>query len=167
LRASGVSVALVRKAQSMTKRYFEDFVVGERLPLGSRQVSRSEIIAFAAEFDPQPFHLDERAGDNAIIGGLMASGWHVGALFMALLCKGFLLESSSMGSPGIETMQWRKPVRPGDTLTASSTVVEARASESRPEMGIVRFRHEVINQHGDIVMWLDNAILFGRRGASK
>jgi len=147
----------------MAKRYFEDFVVGESLPLGSRQVSRNEIIAFAAEFDPQPFHLDERAGNNLVGGGMMASAWHVGSLFMTLLCDGFLLESSSMGSPGIETLQWQNPVRPGDTLTASSTVVETRASKSRPEMGIVRFRHEVVNQHGDVVLWLDNAILFGRR----
>lgn len=149
----------------MAKRYFEDFVAGETLPLGSRQVTRAEIIAFAAEFDPQPFHLDERAGGGGPVGGLMASGWHVGALFMNMLCNGFLLESSSMGSPGIESLKWRKPVRPGDTLTASSTVVEARASKSRPEMGIVRFRHEVVNQTGEVVMWLDNAILFGRRGS--
>jgi acyl dehydratase len=147
----------------MAKRYFEDFVVGEKLPLGSRHVSRGEIIAFAAEFDPQPFHLDERAGDGPGWGP-MASGWHVGALFMNMLCSGFLLDSSSMGSPGIESLKWQRPVRPGDTLTASSTVVETRVSKSRPEMGIVRFRHEVANQAGETVMWLDNAILFGRRG---
>lgn len=147
----------------MAQRYFEDFVAGETLPLGSRQVTRAEIIAFAAEFDPQPFHLDEHAGGDGPVGGLMASGWHVGALFMNMLCNGLLLESSSMGSPGIESLKWRKPVRPGDTLTASSTVVETRASKSRPEMGIVRFRHEVVNQAGEMVMWLDNAILFGRR----
>jgi acyl dehydratase len=149
----------------MAKRTFEDFVAGEVLPLGSRHVTRAEIIAFAAEFDPQPFHLDERAATNMPVGGLMASGWHVGALFMNMLCSGLLLESSSMGSPGIETLKWRRPVRPGDTLTASSTVIEARASRSRPDMGIVRFRHEVVNQAGDVVMWLDNSILFGRRGA--
>jgi acyl dehydratase len=149
----------------MAKLYFEDFVVGETLPLGSRHVTRGEIIAFAAEFDPQPFHLDERAGGEARpLSGLMASGWHVGALFMSMLCRGFLLDSSSMGSPGIESLKWRKPVRPGDTLTASSIVVETRVSNSRPEMGIVRFRHEVVNQANELVMWLDNSIMFGRRG---
>ena len=101
-----------------------------------------------------------------MVGGLIASGWHVGGLFMSLLCGGFLLESSSMGSPGIETLKWQRPVRPGDTLTAFSIVIEARASKSRPEMGIVRFRHEVINQAGETVMWLENPILFGRRGAA-
>ena len=149
----------------MAKRYFEDFAVGERLPLGTRHVTRAEIIAFAAEFDPQPFHLDERVAGDAMVGGLIASGWHVGAMFMNLLCGGFLVESSSMGSPGIETLKWQRPVRPGDTLTGYSIVIEARASKSRPEMGIVRFRHEVVNQAGEIVMWLENPILFGRRGA--
>lgn len=149
----------------MAQRYFEDFTVGEVLPLGSRQVSRAEIIAFAAEFDPQPFHLDELAGGDSVVGGLFASGWHVTALFMKMLCTGFLLESSSMGSPGIETLKWRRPVRPGDRLTASSTVIEVRTSKSRPEMGIVRFRHEVVNQAGEAVMWLENPIMFRRRGA--
>lgn len=144
-------------------RYFEDFIVGETLPLGRRSISRAEIIAFAAEFDPQPFHLDERAAGTEPIGGLMASSWHVGALFMNILCNGLLLDSSSMGSPGIETLKLLRPVRPGDTLTASSTVVAARASASRPEMGIVRFRHEMVNQADDVVMWIDNAIMFGRR----
>lgn len=148
----------------MGKRYFEDFFVGENLPLGSRHVTRAEIIAFAAEFDPQPFHLDERAGDVESIGGLFASGWHVTAVFMNMMCKGFLLDSSSMGSPGIETLKWQHPVRPGDTLNASSTVIEIRASKSRPEMGVVRFRHEVVNQAGEVVMWLENPIMFARRG---
>lgn len=149
----------------MAKRYFEDFVPGETLLLGTRHVTRSEIIAFAAEFDPQLFHLDERGAAELPVAGLMASGWHVGALFMNMLCDGFLMESSSMGSPGIESLRWTVPVRPGDTLTASSVVIEARASKSRPEMGIVRFRHEVVNQTGDVVMWMDNSIMFGRRGA--
>jgi acyl dehydratase len=148
----------------MPMRYFEDFIVGETIALGSRHVTRAEIIAFATEFHPHPAHLDERAEGHALVEGLMASGWHTGAIFMNLLCSGFLVESTSMGSPGIDTLKWQKPVRPGDTLTAASTVVEARASRRRPEMGIVRFRHEVVNQAGETVMWLDNSILFGRRG---
>ena len=146
-------------------RYFEDFIVGATLPLGSRHVTRAEIIAFAAEFDPQPFHLDEHAGGETLLGGLIASGWHVSALFMNMLCAGFLLESSSMGSPGIDTLKWRRPVRAGDTLTGQSIVLEARPSKSRPAMGIVKFRHEVANQAGAIVMWLENPILFARREA--
>jgi acyl dehydratase len=145
----------------MVQRYFEDFVVGEVIPLGSHQVTRAEIIAFAAEFDPQPFHLDERQGADSMVDGLIASGWHVSGLFMRMLCDGFLLQSSSLGSPGIETLKWQKPVRPGDTLTARATVIEVRRSKSRPEMGIVRFRSEVENQAGEVVMWLENPILFG------
>jgi acyl dehydratase len=152
-----------RETFRMVQRYFEDFVVGEVIPLGSHQVTRPEIIAFAAEFDPQPFHLDERQGAGSIVDGLIASGWHVSGLFMRMLCDGFLLESSSLGSPGVETLKWRKPVRAGDTLIARATVIEARRSKSRPEMGIVRFRSEVENQAGEIVMWLENAILFGCR----
>ena len=147
----------------MVQRYFEDFAAGDVLPLGSHDVTRAEIIAFAAEFDPQPFHLDERQGNGAMLDGLIASGWHVSGLFMRMLCTGFLLESSSMGSPGIETLKWRKPVRAGDRLTGKSIVLEARRSKSRPEMGIVRFRHEVENQAGETVMWLENPILFGCR----
>jgi len=148
----------------MPMRYFEDFTVGETLPLGSRHITRAEIISFAVEFHPHPAHLDERGAADALLPGMTASGWHTGAVFMRLLCSGFLLDSTSLGSPGIETLKWQKPVRPGDTLTASSTVVEARASKSRPDMGIVRFHHEVVNQAGETVMWLDNSILFGRRG---
>jgi len=150
----------------MAKRFFEDFTVGEKLPLGSKQVTSAEIIAYAAEFDPQPAHLGDQTGGEMIIDGLIASSWHVGALFMSMICDGFLLDSSSMGSPGIETLKWRHPVRPDDTLSAFSIVIETRTSKSRPEMGIVRFRHEVHNQTGDIVMWLENPILFGRRQAA-
>lgn len=150
----------------MSKRYFEDFTVGDALALAERKVERGDIIAFAIEYDPQPYHLDERAAPTDLTTGLSASGWHVCAVFMRMLCDGFLLDSTCMGSPGIETLKWRRPVRPGDRLTATSTVLAARASQSRPTLGIVRFRHEVANQHGDTVMWLEGPILFERRGAS-
>ncbi len=149
----------------MPKRYFEDFTVGETLPLPERLVGRAEMIAFAAEFDPQPFHLDERAAATDLTGGLFASGWHVCALLMRMLCDGYLVDSACMGSPGIETLKWQRPVRPGDRLAGTSTVVELRASATRPEMGIVRFRHEVVNQVGETVLLMENPIFF-RRGAT-
>ena len=148
---------------ALPKRTFEDFAVGETIAHGGRDVSADDIVAFAAEYDPQPFHLDANAPETALTGGLIASGWHVAAIFMRLMCDSFLLESSSMGSPGIDTLQWLKPVKPGDTLTARSTVTEVRASRTRPDRGIVHFRHEVINRHGDVVMWFENPIIFGRR----
>ena len=147
-------------------RYFEDFREGEVLPLGPRHVTREEIVAFAAEFDPQPFHLDEEAAKGTLLGGLAASGWHTTALFMRMMCEGFLLLSSSMGSPGIEELRWLRPVRPGDTLSGTATVVSARASSRRPEMGIVTFLFEISNQRGEPVMRIKNPIMFARRAAS-
>jgi len=147
----------------MAKRYFEDFALGEILALAERRVERADIIAFAAEFDPQPFHLDERAVSTDLTTGLSASGWHTCAMFMRMLCDGYLLETSCMGSPGIETLKWRRPVRPGDLLSGTSTVIEVRESKSRPTIGIIRFRHEVTNQAGEVVMWMENPVMFERR----
>ena len=142
-------------------RAFEDFTVGLTIVHGSRTVTRSDIIAFAAEFDPQPFHLDEAAPETGLTGGLIASGWHIAAIFMRLLTDSLLLDSTCLGSPGVETLKWAKPLRPGDTLSGRSTVTAARPSQSRPDRGIVSFRHEALNQTGDVVMWMDNTILFG------
>ena len=144
-------------------RYFEDFQVGQDYLLAPRQVSRAEIVAFAAEYDPQPFHLDETAAAETMLGGLAASGWHSCALFMRSMWDGWLSESASMGSPGIDTLKWLKPVRPGDVLSGRSTVLEIRASRSKPDRGFVRFRHEVVNGHGEVVMMLENPIMIARR----
>jgi acyl dehydratase len=144
-------------------RTFEDFTVGEVIPHPAWPVTADDIVAFAREYDPQPFHLDPRAPETAMTGGLIASGWHVAAIFMRTLCEAFLLDSTSMGSPGVDTLKWLKPVRPGDTLSARSTVLEVKPSKSRPDRGIVRFRHDMLNQAGETVMTLDNPILFGRR----
>ncbi|WP_421726572.1 MaoC family dehydratase [Bauldia sp.] len=147
----------------MGKKYFEDFSVGDVFALPERRVERGDIIAFAATYDPQPYHLDERAPATDLGGGLSASGWHVCALFMRMLCDGFLLETTCAGSPGIETLKWRRPVRPGDRLKGRSKVLDARTSRSRPNLGIIRFRHEVENHGGETVMWLEGPILFERR----
>jgi acyl dehydratase len=144
-------------------RAFEDFAVGQAIAHPPWTVTADQIIAFAAEYDPQPFHIDPAAPETAITGGLIASGWHVAAIFMRTLCDAFLVDSTSMGSPGVDSLKWLKPVRPGDTLAARSTVVEAKPSRSRPDRGIVRFRHDMLNQAGELVMTLDNPVLFGRR----
>ncbi len=111
---------------------YEDFVEGATFPLGTKAVTAEEIIEFASEFDAQPMHLDEAAGKASILGGLSASGWHTCAMFMRLICDGFLLDSTSQGSPGIDYAKWKKPVLAGDTLTARVTVLSARISKSRP-----------------------------------
>jgi acyl dehydratase len=144
-------------------RYFEDFSPGQELPLGSYTVTRAEIVAFASEFDPQPFHLDERAAADSMLGGLAASGWHTCALFMRMLFHGWLSEAASMGSPGVDSLKWLRPVRPGDVLTGRSVVLDVRASRTKPDRGFVRMRHEVMNEHGEPVMVLENPIMLARR----
>jgi acyl dehydratase len=149
---------------STPRFHLEDFTLGRAFPLPPHTVTREEIIAFAREFDPQPFHLGD--GGNGLSDGLTASGWHTCAIFMRALCDGLLLDSACLGSPGIDYLRWLKPVRPGDTLTAIATVIEARASKSRPDRGIVRFRHDVANQGGEAVLTMENPILFLARPAS-
>ena len=144
---------------------FEDFVVDRVFELGQRTVTREEGLAFAAAFDPQPLHLDEEAATASVLGGLSISGWHTCALVMRMMCDSYLLDSTSQGSPGIDSLRWLKPVRPGDTLHARMTVQEVRDSKSRPQIGLVRSGWEVLNQHGDIVMTMEGWGMFGRRAA--
>jgi len=134
------------------KLYFEDFHVGDVTEFGPRRVSREEIIAFAAQFDPQPMHMDEEAARHTMLGGLAASGWHTCSVMMRMLTDGFLLDAASMGSPGIDEVKWLRPVRPGDSLTVRGTVQSARASRSKPDRGFVTFLWEVFNDRGERVM---------------
>jgi acyl dehydratase len=142
---------------------YEDFHPGRRFMLGPKTVPAEEIIEFAREFDPQPMHLDEAAGRASILGGLAASGWHTSALFMRMMTDSYLLASLSEGAPGIDIMEWRRPVLAGDTISGHSTVIEARPMRSRPGIGIVKFRHEVANQRGDLVCVSENSIMFRMR----
>ena len=145
--------------------YFEDFTPGRSFPLAQKHVSAEEVIEFASEFDPQPMHLSEEAGKASILGGLSASGWHTASMFMRMMFDGWLSRSSSEGSPGIEFMEWKKPVLAGDTLSGRSTVVESRVLRSRPSIGLVKFLHEVENQRGEIVMRGENPIMMRLRNS--
>jgi acyl dehydratase len=147
----------------LSKLHWEDFTVGSVAEHGPRPVTREEIIAFAAEFDPQPMHMDEEFARSTMLGGLAASGWHTCAIGMRLIADGFMTNSASMGSPGIEEVRWHKPVRPGDRLTLRRTVLEARPLRSRPEWGMVKFRFELINQASETVMTQVSVNMFGRR----
>ncbi|OJF96822.1 MaoC family dehydratase [Pararhizobium antarcticum] len=131
--------------------HIEDFTPGRAFALGPTPVSADEIVAFASEFDPQPMHLSQADGAASILGGLAASGWHTSALMMRMLCDSYIGNSASEGSPGIDSMEWKKPVLAGDTLSGQSRVTAARVSKSRPEIGIVTFRATVTNQRGDVV----------------
>ncbi len=144
-------------------RYFEDFYPGEQIELGSRQLTELEIIDFARQFDPQPFHVNHQAGQKSLFGGLVASGWHTAAIYMRLSVDNLLSQTDSLGSPGLEELRWPKPVYPGDTLSARMTVLECKESKSRPNMGIIRFSSEVSNQHGVVVMSLTGTGFFGRK----
>ncbi len=146
--------------------YFEDYPVGTVIPLGSRTVSKEEIIAFAAAFDPQPFHLDEEAGRNSFLGGLCASGWHTCAMVHRLNVDAFMSKVHSLGSPGGDELKWIKPLFPGDTLTATSTILEARPSASRPSVGIVRLLTEASNQNGEPILRMRASVMLGRRPAA-
>jgi len=145
-------------------RYWEDFKVGEVEQIGSRRIGREEMIDFATQFDPQAFHVDESAAKQSMYGGLIASGWHTCSIVMRMMCDAYLLQSASVGSPGIDQLKWLLPVRPGDTLRAQRTTLESRASKSRPEIGIVRNLWEVFNQNGEKVMSMEGYGMFRRRG---
>ena len=145
------------------KRYFEDFQAGDVIDVGSLTVTQDEIIAFARQYDPQAMHIDPNAASFTIYGGLIASGWHTVSLFMRLLVENVVGKTVSLGSPGVEELRWPRPVRPGDTLSGQMEIVETRASNSRPNMGIVRWRGEVRNQHGELLLTLLGTNFFGRR----
>ena len=147
----------------MEKRHFEDFEVGESIEFGSRTLTEEEIIAFAKQFDPQPFHVDPEKAAHSFYGSLIASGWHTVSTYMRLLVDGLLQDTQSLGSPGIDELRWLKPVRPGDTLQARYTVLEKIPSKSRPNVGIIRSKGEMVNQHGEVVMSLIAANFFARR----
>jgi acyl dehydratase len=144
-------------------RYFDDFQPGEVHESGPYVVSREEILAFARQFDPQPFHLDEEAGRRSIFGGIIASGWHTAAICHRMLVEGMLKDTASMGSPGVDELRWLKPVRPGDALTLRIEVLSTTPSRSKQDRGAVRCRFEVRNQQGEVVMTELATALFGRR----
>jgi acyl dehydratase len=144
-------------------QYFEDFRPGQTVELGSRTVTEEEIVAFARQWDPQPFHTDAEAARDSVFGGLIASGWHTGAMWMRLYVDSLLGGSASQGSTGVEELRWLAPVRPGDTLTGSLEVLEAVPSERRPDRGTVRIRAEMVNQDGVTVMSMTSRGHFGRR----
>ncbi len=144
-------------------RYFEDFQVGDTFNLGSTSATQEEIIAFARQFDPQPFHTDPERAKDSFFGELIASGWHTTALFMRLLVDGLISETVSMGSPGVDEVRWIRPVRPDEVLLGRFTVLDSKASKSRANLGIIRSKCELLNSTGEVVMSLQGTHFFGRR----
>jgi acyl dehydratase len=147
----------------MTTLTFEDFKLGHFGTFGPRHVTREEILAFAAEYDPHPMHLDEEAAKKSMLKGLSGSGWHLCAILMRMMFDGFIGRTASMGSPGVNEMRWLAPLRPGDDLTLEIEVTEARVSRGRPETGIVTFKGVVRNAAGVALGEMESPIIVRRR----
>jgi acyl dehydratase len=145
------------------KLHWEDFVPGQVTEYGPREVTAEEIKAFAAEFDPQPMHLDEETARQSFVGGLCASGWHTCAILMRIIADGFVLDSSSLGATGCPEVKWIAPVRPGDRLRVRVKILDTRASKSRPDLGFVDVRCDMLNADDLPVMTLTSHMMFGRR----
>ena len=139
-------------ATPVDSRYFEDYVAGSVHEFGSIEVHEADIIRFAREYDPQPFHTDPAAAKSTSFGGVIASGWHTTGLMMRMVVDHYLSHIASLASPGADELRWTQPVRPGDTLSVRATVIETRRSQSKPDRGIVRTLFEVLNQRGEVVM---------------
>lgn len=147
-------------------RFWEDYELGAVYDIGSKTMTKEEMIDFASKFDPQPFHLDEEAGRKSIFGGLSASGWHTSSEVMRLLVDNYISRETSMGSPGIDELRWLKPVLAGDTISAKVRIMDKKPSRSRPEMGSIFNQYEVYNQRGELVMTMKGIGLMRRRPAA-
>ena len=153
------------KGASKPSLYFEDFTVGSKRDLGSHLVTEEEILAFARQYDPQPFHVDKDAAQNSIYKGLISSGWMTCSIMMRLLVDNMTSKSASMGSPGVDEIRWLKPVYAGDTLSVSLVVLDARASTSKPDRGVIHTQWEATNQRGELVCTVKGMGMYGRRPA--
>jgi acyl dehydratase len=143
--------------------FFEDFHVGQEIALGSKLVTEQEIIDFATQFDPQPFHVDREAAAGSIYGGVIASGWHTCSMMMRIVVDNFMAASSSMGSPGLDKVRWLLPVRGGDTLTVSYLTTGVKGSASKTDRGVVWSTWRAVNQHGEEVCIIEGMGMFKRR----
>lgn len=147
----------------MSKLYFEDFKLNSAMTYGAYRVTADEIRTFASEYDPQPMHLDEKAAQKSLLGGLAASGWHTCSIMMRMIIDGFLHEAASMGSGGIDELRWVKPVHAEDVLHMRHVITGVRASQSKPDRGFVNFHFQLMNQKDELVMEQRNGIIFERR----
>jgi acyl dehydratase len=147
----------------MSELYLEDLAAGQRFGSGRMRIDAAQIKAFAAEFDPQPFHLDEEAAEHSILRGLAASGWHTAALTMRLLNDGEFKPAGGIVGAGFDELKWPRPVRPGDELRVESEILDVRPSKSRPEIGLVKVRTTTLNQNGEPVQILVANLVVPRR----
>ncbi len=149
----------------MAMLHFEDFIPGSATPYGGLTVEREAMLTFAREFDAQPMHVDEQAAKMTMAGELIASGWYTAALNMRMMADSFILDTASMGSPGVSDLKWLKPVKAGDRLRGVRHIVDRRPSLTKPDRGFVNFRFEVLNQRDEVVFEQTNLIMIARRGS--
>jgi acyl dehydratase len=142
--------------------YLQDLEVGQRFVSGTHQLDAAQVIAFATEFDPQPFHLSDAAAKESFFGGLVASGWHTAAITMRLLVEGELQIAGGMIGGGGEA-RWPTATRPDDLLQVFSEIVEVSPSRTKPDRGSILLRSETRNQHGEIVQLLTARLVVPRR----
>jgi acyl dehydratase len=154
-----------RAMKSQDPRYWEDYEIGMKYPLGSTGFTAEEIVEFARRFDPQTFHVDPEAAKASLFGGLCASGWHVAAKLMRLFVDNYVDKRTALGSPGLDELRWLKPVRPGDTLTAWVECASKVPSRSRPTMGVIHEHWNATNQNGELVMTAKGINMVRRRPA--
>ncbi|HTV36648.1 MAG TPA: MaoC family dehydratase [Xanthobacteraceae bacterium] len=149
------------------RQYFEDFAAGQVYASGRLQVNEQAIIAFAKQFDPQPYHLDDAAARTTIFGGLAASGWHTAAMTMRLMVDGEFRPAGGIIGVGFDQLSWPRPVRPGDELRAESEIIEVRPSKSRADRGMIRVRTTTYNQNGEAVQVFTGNLIVPRRSAGE
>jgi acyl dehydratase len=152
--------------RKFAKQYLEDYAVGQVYRTGRLQIDKEQILAFANQFDPQPYHLDEEAARKSVFAGLAASGWHTAALTMRLLVDGEFRPANGILGVGFDELSWPRPVRPGDELYAESEVLEVRPSKSRPDRGLIRVRTTTLNQNDEPVQIYTGNLLVPRRPAN-
>jgi acyl dehydratase len=150
---------------SHIKYYWEDFAAGDTREFGGRTISEADILNFAKEYDPQVFHIDAKAAEQTIFKGLIASGWQTCAFMMRMICDEYLLESSSQGSPGLDSLKWLKPVRPGDRIRVRSKILETRAMKSNPKLGLVSTLWECLNQNDEVVTVMQGSLILIKRNS--
>lgn len=143
--------------------YWEDFPVGQLRAMGRHRFTSEEIVTFAGQYDPQRFHVDAAQAADTLFEGLIASGWHTCVIAMRGMCDAYLTRAACLGSPGLDSLKWLKPVRPGDEIEFRARVLEARPSSSRPEVGLVKFVWDGVNAAGQQVLVMEGWQLFERR----
>ena len=147
--------------------YAEDLTPGQIFDLGQKNITRNEIIEFAKKYDPFPFHIDDEAASNTVFESIISSGWQTALIWLGMMHEKFLTYETLMGSPGHDSLIWKNPVRPGDTLKGTLEILESKISKSRPEIGFVKYKAELINHHSKQVFFTESTLIIKTKNSQK